>query len=199
MSLATVFDAAYVASKDPRVQALFAGTMGLPSAPGSAPTGPQALDPTVRANNAYNLALLGLLIDAPIDAFGGDPYTLMLERTQYGYTWVPLALVAPITLAPGLSFPGVPTYDPSPPFPPGSIKVSLDLKDYPPFPVVVKPPALVPFVGSYMGNGFYGASEQAQTTFTQGEQYEQNNVNYYFVIGSMGALGATYFWRIVGT
>jgi hypothetical protein len=190
MSIASVFNTAYVLSRDPRVQALFTGYMGFPGT---------ALDPTVRYNTAYQLALSGLLIDAPIDAYAGDPYTYMYERIQYGYTWVPSALAAPITLAPGLSYPGIPSYNPNPPYPPGSIKVSINLADYPPFAVPVPPVTTVPYVGSYAGNGFYFASEAAQTTFLSNEKYTQAGVDYYFVVGSMGAFGATYFWRIVGT
>jgi len=190
MSTASVFDTAYVLSKDPRVQALFAGYMGFPGT---------ALDPSVRYNTAYQLALSGLLIDAPIDAYAGDPYTYMFEREQYGYTWVPSALAAPIPLAPGLSYPGVPSYNANPPFPPGSIKVSINLADYPPFALPTVPTPPVPFVGSYAGNGFYFASEVAETTFLPNEKYTQGGTEYYFVVGSMGAFGATYFWRIVGT
>lgn len=189
MTVAQTFDQAYILSRDPRVQALFAGTCGMPGA---------ALDPKARMDEAFNLAVGGLLIDAVIDAEGGDPYIIMFERAQYGYTWVPSALAAPITLAPGLSFPGVPSYNAGKPYPPGSIVVSTNLADYPPFAVPEPPVVEVPYVGSYTGNGFYIASEAAQTTFSNGQTYEQNGVNYVFVVGSMGAFGATYFWRIAG-
>ena len=100
MTVAQTFDPAYILSRDPRIQALFAGTCGMP--------GDGARPQSVRMNTAFDLAVGGLLIDAVIDAEGGDPYIIMFERAQYGYTWVPSALAAPITLAPGLSFPGVP-------------------------------------------------------------------------------------------
>jgi hypothetical protein len=189
MSVASTFDTAYVLSKDPRIQALFAGYMGFPGT---------ALDPTTRYNTAFALATSGLLIDAPIDAFAGDPYITMFERQQYGYTWVPSALAAPITLAPGLTFPGVPSYNANPPYPPGSIVVSTNLADYPPFEAPVIPPAAVPYVGSYAGGGFYFASEAAQTIFKPGQDYQQNGVNYYFVI-AQELMGNTYLWRVVGT
>ncbi len=54
-------------------------------------------------------------------------------RAQFGYTWVPSALQPPVTIAPGLTRnPGVVAYNPLDP-PAGSIKVSTNIADYPPF------------------------------------------------------------------
>lgn len=92
------------------------------------PTPVQALrnmtDPD-RSAMALQLAQQGYAIDVPIMVWGWDPLTTMVERQNYGYTWVPSALQSPVALAPGLSYPGLTPYDPNSP-PPGSIKVSTD-------------------------------------------------------------------------
>ena len=84
------FDQAYWASQPPEVQAL----------PGMA-------DPDQRATQAATLATNGFTIDVPIMVWGWDPYLVMTMRAQFGYTWVPSALQPPVTIAPGLSQPGV--------------------------------------------------------------------------------------------
>ncbi|MGP0070685.1 MAG: hypothetical protein ACLPWF_01960 [Bryobacteraceae bacterium] len=109
------FDQAYWASQPPEIQAL----------PGIA-----AQDQ--RATQAATLATDGFTIDVPIMVWGWDAYLVMTMRAQMGYTWVPSALQPPVTIAPGLSQPGVVAYDPLLP-PPGSIKVSTNIADYPPF------------------------------------------------------------------
>ncbi len=113
------FDAAYWASQPPEVQAL-----------------QTIADPDQRATQAAALATNGFTIDVPIMVWGWDPYLMMTLRAQFGYTWVPSALQPPVTIAPGLAQPGVVAYDPLHP-PPGSIKVSTNIADYPPF----NPPA----------------------------------------------------------
>jgi hypothetical protein len=74
---------------------------------------------------AAALAKQGYTIDVPIMVWQWDPLTVMVERQNYGYTWVPSGLGTPVTLPPGLSFPGLTPYDPNNP-PPGSIKVTTD-------------------------------------------------------------------------
>lgn len=117
-----IFDNAYWAAQEPEVQALRTIT-----------------DPDARAAQASALAMKGFTIDVPIMVWGWDPYLVMTMRTQFGYTWVPSALQQPIAEAPGAVQPGVVSYDPLHP-PPGSIKVSVNLADYPP---VAPPPAPV--------------------------------------------------------
>lgn len=96
-----------------------------------------------RAARAWELASSGMLIDGAIHVDRFDPYYTMLVRAYYGYTWVPSYLQQPISVAPHVSedWP-VPEqrYDQLNP-PKGSINVSVDIKDYPPFdpPVEVKP------------------------------------------------------------
>lgn len=78
-----------------------------------------------RGQAALALAQQGYSIDVPIMVDGGDPLTIMMERQQYGYTWVPSAMQSPVDLAPGLSFPGLASYDAANP-PAGSIQVTTD-------------------------------------------------------------------------
>lgn len=109
-----IFDLAYWASLAPAVQAL-------------------AVAPeNERYSMAESLALSGYKIDVPIMVENWDPFLCMNLRAGLGYTWVPSALQPPIELAPGLIQQGVPSYDPSNP-PVGSIKVSVNLADYPPY------------------------------------------------------------------
>ncbi len=100
-------DDAYWAEQPPAVQAL--RNMG------DADVGPAAM----------KLAQEGYQIDVPIMVWHWDPLTTMIERQNYGYTWVPSALQSPVQLPPGLSFPGLPSYDANNP-PAGSIKVTTD-------------------------------------------------------------------------
>ncbi len=120
------FDQAYWASQPPEVQAL----------PGTA-------DPVQRATQAATLATDGFTIDVPIMVWGWDAYLVMTMRAQFGYTWVPSALQPPVTIAPGLAQPGVVAYDPLHP-PLGSIKVSTNIADYPPFAPVPQPTPQTP-------------------------------------------------------
>jgi hypothetical protein len=118
-----LFDAAYWASQPPEVQALIS-----------------IADQEQRANQAATLASNGFTIDVPIMVWGWDPYLVMTMRAQFGYTWVPSALQPPVTIAPGAAQPGVVAYNPSDP-PPGSITVSTNIADYPPF---IAPPQPTP-------------------------------------------------------
>jgi hypothetical protein len=100
-------DQAYWAEQPPAVQAL------------------QNMDPADRGAAALQLAQQGYTIDVPIMAWGWDPLTTMVERQNYGYTWVPSAMQPMVPLAPGLSFPGLQSYDPKSP-PEGSIAVTTN-------------------------------------------------------------------------
>ena len=113
------FDQAYWAFQPPEVR-------GLPSLE----------DQDSRAKRAAELAAKGFVIDVPIMVWSWDPYLVMKLRSDFGYTWVPAALQPPVTIAPGLSAPGSVPYDGAHP-PSGSIRVSVNPADYPPF----NPPA----------------------------------------------------------
>lgn len=109
------FDQAYWASQPPTVQALESIT-----------------DTDQRATQAAQLATQGFTIDVPIMVWGWDAYLVMTMRAQFGYTWVPSALQPPVAIAPGEAQPGVIAYDPLH-SPAGSIRVSTNILDYPPF------------------------------------------------------------------
>ncbi len=95
---------AYWTSQPPAVQAL------------------RYMDPDLREAKATELAHQGYTIDVPIMVWNWDPQKTMELRGQYGYTWVPSALQPNITIAPGLTVPGMQSYDPNHP-PTGSIAV----------------------------------------------------------------------------
>jgi hypothetical protein len=76
-----------------------------------------------RAAAAQDLANQGYTIDVPIMVWGWDPLVTMTQRAADGFTWVPSALQPAVPVAPGDSFPNLPSYDPNTP-PPGSIPVS---------------------------------------------------------------------------
>ena len=91
----------------------------------SQPAAVQALrymDPDLREAKATELAHQGYTIDVPIMVWNWDPKKTMELRGTYGYTWVPSALQPNITIAPGLTVPGMQPYDPNNP-PAGSIAV----------------------------------------------------------------------------
>lgn len=75
-----------------------------------------------RRDKALALARQGYLIDGSIVVAGVDPLAIMELRRKYGYTWIPAYDEKPILVAPGVTFPGLPSYDPSNP-PPRSIPV----------------------------------------------------------------------------
>ena len=121
-TLQLAFDTAYQASLAPQVAALA-----------------QISDLAARSNAAATLAAQGFVVDVPINVWGWDPYLVMTMRANYGYTWVPSALQPNVSIAPGVSQPGTVPYDPANP-PAGSIKVSTNPADYPPY----NPPAPAP-------------------------------------------------------
>lgn len=93
----------------------------------------------LRGMDAYQVALAakqlfdqGFIIDIPIMMYQEDPVTAMGRRKEVGMTWFPSGPSTGTVLLPGLSFPGIPPYDPSKP-PANSIKVSIDAADYPSF------------------------------------------------------------------
>jgi hypothetical protein len=127
------FDQAYWASQSPEVQALQSIT-----------------DQEARATQAAQLASNGFTIDVPIMVWGWDPFLVMTIRAQMGYMWVPSALQPPVSIAPGDTEPGVVPYNPADP-PPGSIKVSTNIADYPPFTPPTPPAPQLPTGGDPVG------------------------------------------------
>lgn len=120
------FKAAYLASRDPAIRALF----DIP-------------DPVIRYQTAETLALKGLLIDREIDVGGADPLLEMLFRQADGMKWVP-SLLQPNIQSAGL----LPGETPNPPFvpynadtePAGGLLVSSNPADFKPLPVPPPPP-----------------------------------------------------------
>lgn len=126
------FDKAYWASQPPEVRAL-----------------PAIEDFDQRIRRGAELAGKGFIIDVPIMIWGWDPYLVMKLRSDFGYTWVPSALQPNVTVAPGITQPGAPAYDATH-APAGSIHVSTNIADYPPFDPPA-PPAKPPNNGDPVG------------------------------------------------
>jgi len=105
--------------------------------------------------------------------WGVDPFAFMTYYMALGYRWIPNANQPPLQVAPGIVGSGWPEYNPAA-APPGSIILSLNLNDYPPYtqPVIVPaPPKPTSLVGAYLGGGFYAAEPGAATALTNGETY----------------------------
>lgn len=151
-----IFDPVYWLSKPPEVRKLEINTTP---------------DNDVRKARAIELALRGFQIDVPIMVWGWDPWKVMHLRQEFGYTWVPNALQAPVGAAPGLTGPGITPYDPNNP-PGGAIRVSTSIADYPPFdpPVAAPsmPQAFVPVGTQSLGNLYYSTKGD---THLDGEKY----------------------------
>lgn len=77
-----------------------------------------------RLTLAHELVDKGFTIDVPIMVWGWDPLTTMIVRRAQGYTWVPSAKMPNVQVAPGVMFPGLPTYRPDV-VPEGAIPVTI--------------------------------------------------------------------------
>jgi hypothetical protein len=75
-----------------------------------------------RSQMAGQLAAEGYSIDTPVMVWGWDASKTTQLRQGFGYTWVPSAMQAPVTAAPGVSGGSITAYSPLNP-PPGSIPV----------------------------------------------------------------------------
>lgn len=78
-----------------------------------------------RLNLAKQLSAQGYSIDPQIMIEGQDPYLATKNRMDAGYTWTPSFGQQAPPVAPGLSFPGLPSYDPNT-RPAGAIPLNLD-------------------------------------------------------------------------
>lgn len=134
------FENAYWLSKMPSIQAL--RTM-----PTAGPSREQA---------AQALAVAGAIIDVPIMVWGWPALQTMIIRENSGYTWVPNGMQPNVPTVPNADLPGLPAYDPNNP-PPGSIKVSTNLADYPPYvtPAPVPAQPVLPIVGQFLFGNLY--------------------------------------------
>ncbi len=79
------------------------------------------------------------------------PEDVMQVRINNGFTWVPAADQPNIPTMPGCDIPGLPPYNPNKPYPEGSIVVSVDAADYPPFNGI---PPVTPTTKPQVGEGF---------------------------------------------
>lgn len=138
----TAFDTAYWLSLPPEVRAL-----------------KDVPDVGKSAELVQDLVQKGFTIDVPIQVWNWSPWKTMLLRESYGYTWVASAGQPPPLVAPRTDFPndiGITRYDPDNP-PAGSIRVSTNIADYPPFDPPAPPPPVTTgtYVGYDMGGGFF--------------------------------------------
>jgi len=174
------FDQAYWASQPPEVQAL----QGI-------------ADQGQRTTQAAQLAASGFTIDVPIMVWGWDPYLVMTMRAQMGYTWVPSALQPPITIAPGLSQPGVVPYNPADP-PPGSIKVSTNIADYPPFSPTPQPTPQTPAPSDPVGVQTIGNiyTSVPGDTYPNGATFTDTRGTFQKVI-IVTPFGRTAYWQMI--
>jgi hypothetical protein len=160
---ATLTDAIYWAHQPPAVQSL------------------QTYSGNDIVAKAMGLATQGFTIDVPVMVWHWDPVCTMGYRQEYGYTWVPSALQAAPVIAPGISQPGTPSYNPSQP-PAGSILVSLNAADYPPFnpPLPVPPPATNVVGVCYPGTGICNVGPGLPAGIVDGATVSQNGASYLF-------------------
>ena len=135
-TIGAAFDAAYAASFPPPVQLLLATPVDQ------------------RGPIIQELLAQGVPLDYETMIAGADAYLVMIAREAAGYTWTPSATMSPIPVAPGINYPGLPSYQPNNP-PPGSFKVSTSAADFPPFtpPAPAAPPAPVNVVGAAYAPG----------------------------------------------
>lgn len=161
-SAQAAFDAAYWASQPPLIAALESMQVDI-----------EAPAPGGRTETGLALAKQGYLIDFDIMIYGWDAYLMMEDRAGYGFTWVESALQQPPTIAPGVGQPGTALYDPKNP-PTGSIKVSTNIADYPPYAAPAPAPVVVDLVGAQITvgiNQYYavvGDTTPVGETFTDG-------------------------------
>lgn len=150
---------------------------------------------------ALRTSAVANLVDFPVMVWHSDPFLTMLLRIQYGYTWVPNAFQPNIVAGPGISFPGFPVYNPIPPFPAGSIKVSLDLNDYPSNTPVPPPPTpTVDPVGPLAyGNIYYTGPGWTIVKYPSGSTYTDARGTFSLtcVVGVAG-IGNSCYWSVIG-
>jgi len=191
--LQTVFNGAYFLSQPPEIQALIRMNSPAYAMPPGAP-GTNADQSTI-GSTAATLAQKGFAVDVPIMVWGWDPYLTMSLRQSAGYTWVPTALQAPMMVAPNLpGFGTLPAYDPNNP-PAGSIKVSLNLADYPPFdppaPAVPVPVVTDPVGLQSVGNLYLSVVGDA---YPDGAQYSDARGTFLKHV-TITPFGRTTYWE----
>jgi len=180
------FNAAYWASRPPEVRAL----RNIESFSSE------------RAQAALALAEKGIAIDTELEAIGAyQPYETMHYRSYNGYPWFP-GLMSGKFFSPGFvppePVPGISIYDPKNPAP-GSLKVSTDIADFPPFdpPPPVTPPADLPMVGGRILDNMYDAGPGDSQAVPAGFEWSDSRGKFQkvLVIGFAGMVSR--YWKKV--
>lgn len=158
------FNAAYWASFPPAIRQTFS---------------PENEEPyETRKAKALAFAQQGYKLDTFIMLMKQDPYITMRLLQQFGFSSVPALGEEPVTLPPSLGGPSNA----------GSIKVSLNLADYPPYPVPVVPPASARMpVGPLLTGKTYVALMPESHVFANGESVQFGDKKYVFSFPSIFA------------
>lgn len=173
----------------------------------------RAAQPTALQGYPFNSAQLeelaadpaNYVIDLVIMGWGWSPYQVMSLRLSQNEDWSPNADQANIPIAPGVNFPGSPSYDPKDP-PVGSISNSLNLADYPCFTVKPKPapaPDFISLVGYPTGTMINGMPAYASAPKTDNSAIPPNGLydldprgEFQKIVG-MTMVGPTVIWGLV--
>lgn len=121
------------------------------------------MEPKERFPYAMDLLSKGFIVASDVMVFEVDPVTHINLCYNQGYRWSEAMGEPGIPVAPGVSMPGMPSYDPLKP-PLRSYPISLDPASYPahdpaplPAPVIVD----MSVVGDFLGGGYYGRGHGA--------------------------------------
>lgn len=158
------------------------------------------MEPSERFVYAMDLLARGFLLVGDVMIFEVDPITYINLCFNQGYRWVTAWGDPTVPVAPGITFPGMPSYDPAAP-PKRSIPISLDPAAYPPHdppPPVVQPGTPAPtlnVVGDFLGGGYYGRGHGANPqTVEHGKPYvaQDGKTVYAHVVsgGTMAGMGS---------
>lgn len=142
---------------------------------------------------AQALAQGGYALDVAIMVWNWDAVTTMGVRQSLGFSWVPSALQAPLNGAIGTGAP-----------PSGSIRVSTNAADYPPYDPPTPPPVQATnLVGWQVFGNIYtfgpGALANGKFVVTEGQVVTQDGVQFRARVNaaSLAGMGVTvYFERI---
>lgn len=164
------------------------------------PPAVQALRNSQNFDLAMDLAKRGYVIDEAIMLWGWDAVSTMAQRVIDGYTWVPSVAQPNIPIGPGIiNVWNIQSYDKDH-APAGSVIVSVNAADYPPFFVPTTPAPTVdePLVGLAIGGGYYrpgmGAAKGGIIRVTDGQKVEQDGVEYIAHVG-MSPMGPSVIFQ----
>lgn len=168
------FRNAYIASRDPRLQAIWQKRLG------------SNVDAWELLSEALTLAKGGeVLVNLAVDGYGSDPLPWMLDMENQGYhsMWnalQPAGNVSAYSMPPGQA-------------PPGAVLVSSNIADFPPFavPAPVPPPA-PSVVGNFMSFQLLGADGKMHDVYGCSAQF-------HFAEGFPVVVnGATFLYHMMG-